>query len=301
MSSFSMRLCSPTSTSKQIEVAMKFSGQNGIVLQMNNPQGILQYKWLHGFNVSWVSRFKEEDERLFFGAFWPIQIQSIRIRSTKQNFEKIIRSLLYLDVLVTGGRVSLAKTMTAHDLFVIECLINGTLNPNETKKRFDDYIGSTFEAFTRSKKQIVLNLKMLDRANKQVTDLFMNPLDVRDLRFQDIEEIEREDDDLRNLCKPQVFEIFKNVQTVVFLTADSRGDSYSISMSSLLSLMKLVSLDNVILRANRYRSHRTWIDDIWYNSSEELTNQYGDANYNIDFQKLSHFECQLMITTNHDQ
>eukprot|EP01083_Nonionella_stella_P088311 246018_1 len=65
MPSFCMRLCSPTSTSKQIEVAMKFSGKNGIVLQMDNPRNV-QYRYLHGFNASWISRYKAEDERLFF-------------------------------------------------------------------------------------------------------------------------------------------------------------------------------------------------------------------------------------------
>eukprot|EP01083_Nonionella_stella_P027791 76541_1 len=102
MPSFCMRLCSPTSTSKQIEVAMKFSGQNGIVLQMDNP-GYMQHLSLHGFNASWISRYKTEDERLFFGGAWPIQIQSIIIRYTKQNFETFIHSLLYLDTLLTGG------------------------------------------------------------------------------------------------------------------------------------------------------------------------------------------------------
>eukprot|EP01084_Bolivina_argentea_P320589 556268_1 len=34
--SFELRLCSPTSTSKQIEVATKFATQKGIVVQLNN-------------------------------------------------------------------------------------------------------------------------------------------------------------------------------------------------------------------------------------------------------------------------
>eukprot|EP01083_Nonionella_stella_P046159 123577_1 len=123
MPSFCMRLCSPTSTSKQIEVAMKFSGKNGIVLQMDNPMMNIQYEWLHGFNASWISRYKEEDERLFFGGLWPIQIQSIRIRSTKQNFAMFIRCLHYLDTLVTGGQMYGMK-VTEDDVFIIECLMN---------------------------------------------------------------------------------------------------------------------------------------------------------------------------------
>eukprot|EP01083_Nonionella_stella_P109206 318183_1 len=132
---------------------MKFSGPNGIVLQMANPK-VAQYMHLHGFNASWISRYKEEDERLFFGGLWPIQIQSIRIRSTKQNFKKIIQCLHYVDSLMTGGDVrKMTKTVTEDDVLMIECLMNGLLNMNQSKKRFDDYIDSTLNAFTRSKTQ----------------------------------------------------------------------------------------------------------------------------------------------------
>lgn len=57
---FNLRLCSPTSTSKQIQVAIKFSGDKGMLLQLNNDYGA--YK-LRAFNCSWLSRYKEEDER----------------------------------------------------------------------------------------------------------------------------------------------------------------------------------------------------------------------------------------------
>ena len=59
---FNIFLCSPTSTSKQIEVAIKFSGDHGIVIQLDNPD-TPQYRQLRGFNCSWLSRYKEEDER----------------------------------------------------------------------------------------------------------------------------------------------------------------------------------------------------------------------------------------------
>ena len=62
---FNIFLCSSTSTSKQIEVAIKFSGDQGIVIQLDNPQ-TQQYWNLHGCDCSWISRYKEEDERYEF-------------------------------------------------------------------------------------------------------------------------------------------------------------------------------------------------------------------------------------------
>ena len=66
--SFSMRLSSPTSTSMQLSVAIKFSGRDGMVITLNNPtirydDEAGQYGWLRGFNCCWMSRYKEEDER----------------------------------------------------------------------------------------------------------------------------------------------------------------------------------------------------------------------------------------------
>ena len=58
---FNIRLNSPTSTSVQMAVAMRFSGHTGMILQFENENG--RAKHTHGFDCSWLSRFKEEDER----------------------------------------------------------------------------------------------------------------------------------------------------------------------------------------------------------------------------------------------
>ena len=64
MQSLSIRLCAPTSTSVQMEVAVKFSGSNGIIIQLTT-KGIMtgNAAKVRGFDVSWLSQFKEEDER----------------------------------------------------------------------------------------------------------------------------------------------------------------------------------------------------------------------------------------------
>ena len=61
MPSFAMVLLSPTSTSCHIEVSMKFSGEEGCIIQFDNTQGLASY--VRGLDVSWISRYKEEDER----------------------------------------------------------------------------------------------------------------------------------------------------------------------------------------------------------------------------------------------
>lgn len=59
---FNLRLCAPTSTTMQIEIALKFATSNGTVIQLNNNSYNLVDQ-LRLFNISWISRFKDEDER----------------------------------------------------------------------------------------------------------------------------------------------------------------------------------------------------------------------------------------------
>ena len=64
---FSIRLCSPTSTSKHMEVSINFSTKEGIIIQLNNPKEDLRSALVSFFDVSWISCFPDEDERVFIG------------------------------------------------------------------------------------------------------------------------------------------------------------------------------------------------------------------------------------------
>lgn len=64
MPQFQIFLSSPTSTSVHLEVAMKFSGGEGIIIEFDNKtHGILKSEYTKGFDVSYISRYPEEDER----------------------------------------------------------------------------------------------------------------------------------------------------------------------------------------------------------------------------------------------
>ena len=57
---FNITLLSPTSTTLHIEVAIKFSGHRGIIIEMNNDKVGRTTK---AMDVSWLSRYPEEEER----------------------------------------------------------------------------------------------------------------------------------------------------------------------------------------------------------------------------------------------
>eukprot|EP01084_Bolivina_argentea_P266876 452831_1 len=60
---FQIRLCGPTSTSKQISVATRFGGEHGMIIQLNN-NGHYQVKFLRSFCCCWLSNYNGEDEYL---------------------------------------------------------------------------------------------------------------------------------------------------------------------------------------------------------------------------------------------
>ena len=64
--SFSIRLCSPTSTSVHLEVACKFSGEQGLILQLNVGRMMGHGSGTTCFDCSWISRYNEEDERYHY-------------------------------------------------------------------------------------------------------------------------------------------------------------------------------------------------------------------------------------------
>ena len=62
MPQFAIHLFCPTSTSCHIEVALKFAGEDGIIIEFMTSQE--EYAaGLRGLDLSWISRYKEEDER----------------------------------------------------------------------------------------------------------------------------------------------------------------------------------------------------------------------------------------------
>eukprot|EP01084_Bolivina_argentea_P176405 305285_1 len=67
---FSIRLNGPTSTTKHKEIAMRFSGRDGIMIKLNNRTYPGRYESF--FDSSWISTFPEEDERVFFSARYKI-------------------------------------------------------------------------------------------------------------------------------------------------------------------------------------------------------------------------------------
>eukprot|EP01084_Bolivina_argentea_P182813 315544_1 len=283
ISSVHMKLCSPTSVSKHIEVSVKFIDKEATILQFNNPYS-LQTKYLRCFDVSWISRYKEEDERLFFNSDDYIKIQSVLLISTNQNFQIFMNSLHYLDWIINGGPETEMDDSKNNktDLLMISNLLNQTIKKFRIKT-YDSYIHSTFISFIQHKKEIILDLSSLKYIDYRIRELIMYSLDEKDCD----NEIERDDNDFKNLFRPELFVMFKNVKRVVVKTTSVYGSvSYSLSMMTLLSLIESNGLNEVIVKAVIFRGY-DWINNMWSLSSGKLQKMYQEKQYSILMQQVN--------------
>merc|ERR1712129_644027 len=123
--------------SKQLAVATKFGGSNGMILTFNNKGGE-QYCYLRCFNCCFLSAFPEEDECLFFGGYYRIKLVCLRLLATHQNFKQFVRCCMHLDAMVTGS-VMIGFKFNKNDRFVLINLLKYALT-KQSLIEFDDFI-----------------------------------------------------------------------------------------------------------------------------------------------------------------
>ena len=234
MPQFNTRLNGPTSTTKQIAVATRFGGDDGIIITLNN-NGYNGSRYLRFWNCSWISDYDAEDERIWCGGDRQIKIESVTIISSGKNFCNYFKTFYYFDCMLSGNSmrgetVDLKKS----DIQMIQNLINYKLN-FKGKISYPRYIVNTFDIFTDNKQQINLYLGMIDKKFKNLSDLLMRQLVINANKMDEsLENI--------NLFKSMMLNLFPNLNQIVIKTTgweigNYRYYAYVIDISSLLTLM----------------------------------------------------------------
>jgi len=159
---FRLKICSPLSTSPQLSVIMLF-GQNddGIIIDLGQsaqPGNTLKY-----FNCSLFSCYGEEDERLFFGGFAPLQINSIRVVQNQQDYRPFLTTLCYFDTVLCGAS-DIKNKCNEGDYERIRHLVHqckNNDNDNNNAAIYPLYIREMFKQFVMTKERIHLDLQSL--------------------------------------------------------------------------------------------------------------------------------------------
>eukprot|EP01084_Bolivina_argentea_P134023 236476_1 len=157
--SFVIRLCGPTSTTKQLGCALRFANNKGIILAVNNG-GNYQSQFLRHFDVSYLSCFSDEDERIFCGGVYPLRLETVRLVADNVNLYVFLKPLFFFDCMVSG--IELASGLNAgksRSLKIISVLIS-------KQNKFLKYVNDTFTAFCENKTQIAINMHLINEQFK---------------------------------------------------------------------------------------------------------------------------------------
>ena len=256
--SFRIRLCGPVSTSKEILVAQNFAKDNGIILELNN-QTDHETKNLRFFNVSWLSKYSEENERIFVHGQWSIEISSIRLTANWNNFGNFFGPLSKFDAAISGGSVGAVQGFSAKDRDMIRLLFaEDTSLPK--------YISDTFKMFRFHKKTICIDLEQLigyGGWNKGYPSALQELIVGKVYKggSEDSDNIFYEEfEDNRNLLKSELVNLFPNLTDIVLQCTQWRGNSsYQFSLFGILDMLNQRRRNKI--KVSLYGVWKDWKED----------------------------------------
>eukprot|EP01084_Bolivina_argentea_P123988 219713_1 len=104
----------PFSTTSQIQVALQFASERGLVLTLSRSSGVDRYKY---FDCAGISDYSGESEKLFLGG--KLQILDILHAPTKQVFSWYCKAFTVLTSMLSGTPVNMKIVKKQHAKFFL--------------------------------------------------------------------------------------------------------------------------------------------------------------------------------------
>ena len=242
-------------------------------------------------DVSWISRYFEEEERykvyyfifillfvcffvfpllklysfilfrLFFGSNVAMNVESIRIISNNLNLEKVIGAITALDNIISK-KINAANVIPSDSGYVdLLSVLFVYIVSGKKEKKWNEYIFDTFHSFVQNKIQINIDIRKLayNVKDEGLLNLIFYNLDIDNKDFEN-------SSNLINLIRPQIFKIFDNVQQITI-----RTEEYGFSLFGFLSLIENTKI-------NKARISGDWI-------KKEFVDKVSSTNFKLEFKK----------------
>ena len=228
--SYITRFCGPCSTSTQLSVATRFAKGDGLILTVNNYDVNL-----HFFNCSWISRYREEEERLFISGTNTIKIENITIIENGKKYTKLVKVLRGLDDIITGIDYLYYRSLCSSEIAYLKELLSFLSFGDNSDYVSDKYIQSLLITYQHHKTQIVINLDFL--YGKVSPDLL-------DIILYGLERAYREPSGKTNIVKiSPLLSIFKSLKKlIIYTTSQLVGINIDLMIIIFIELYNYISL-----------------------------------------------------------
>ena len=231
------------------------------------------------FNCSWISRFPDEDERVFINGMCPIRVETVKMMNDHRDYRKLFDALHLFDFILNGSIGNLNMIMTANARMIDELLSNqGVVNPkqmmrltktlnelvncgfstleslnaindsNNDESKYDDisfdpYITSMFHAYTRQKRHILINLAAMYHVLQiKSADFYSMIIEGAWLEVYETYKAKVNAKNLSfraNLLSSNIFKMIPNIETIIIETAHTDTHCFAFN---LLFFLKNISV-----------------------------------------------------------
>lgn len=260
-----------------------------IIYHRLNNNGHGHASALNMFDVSWLSRFPDENERVFAGGMVTIRVEAVRTVETNKVYKTVFDALYIIDSMVSDGRVNINDFKINSKVMDV---MNKFINFQQASSSMDSYMASMVKSYIRRKKKIVINFHMFlfSKLKKEIYGMIIE---------DEVKEDETENCDVSdiksraNLLSSNIFKIFPNVQDIVIKTSSpyDNGFSYPFNMFYLLKIIQSSSTWRTINiqqmktdLKNKTTEDISWINKLWSKSSNKLMQEFGKKKLKIDYQ-----------------
>jgi len=286
--SFSMSPNGPTSTSAQPSVAARFAGDGGMIIVLDTRFGHNQLE--HCFDCSWLSAFNEEDERFWFGSIWKMQVTTVLLIKSNRDYRRSISAFYKFDKMLSASsrdtvaeyqRVKLDEQVSVSKLdvtLVSRAIKSALCQPFPAHKILDQYALDNFFAFTRHKRQIMFDLRVLHSRNAELVGLVMHPI-----------QQEPPSKDTVNVFKPFIFNLFVNLKHITI----SVDKDYQLNLLTLLSASLPDTLppsfETLVIKMTSLVRMEDW-GWLAHQNDTAIVARFAEKQLKVEFKELTHEE-----------
>ena len=243
-----------------MEVAWRFAGTGGMVIQLDNNLGFSTHE--HFWDASWLSKYPEEDERIWFGSFYRLQVQSLTIVDSGKSYRKVFDAFFKFDLMLSSDAPD-ENPVTSNDVNIVNSAIASLTDTHAAcDKKLDEFAVDSFFAYTLNKTSIVFDYCAIETMDTTAfSSLVMHPVQSQ---FGTIP------NDKTNLPKPIVFELFRNLEQITMHTSRF----YAFNPLSLLSILNEAALPDSFKTVRINGSSNAFV--------EEVKEKYAASNFQVD-------------------